>query len=55
VVNGAHLNMHQVLEYSAADAKANWFSGRFPVKGHLEAELCEGCGRVVFRASSSGG
>jgi hypothetical protein len=55
VVNGAHLNMHQPLEYTAVEAKASWFSGRFPVTGQLEAELCEACGRVVFRASASGG
>ena len=44
------VNRHQVLEYAAADATAGWFTGRFPTKGSLRAELCEGCGRVTFRA-----
>jgi len=44
------MNQHHPLEYTAADAKADWFFGRFPVQGYLDAELCEQCGRVVFRA-----
>ena len=50
VVSGGHWNHHQLLEYAPVDAKAGWLRNRFPVKGHLGAELCEQCGRVGFRA-----
>ncbi len=46
-------NRHHQLKYAAADAKAGWFMGRFPMLGYLEAELCESCGRVTFRAVPS--
>lgn len=50
VLEAAHGNRHQLLEYAAKDAKAGWFFGRYPTQGHLAAELCESCGRVALRA-----
>lgn len=41
---------HDTLKYAAIDAHRSWFIGRYPVEGHLAAELCESCGRVSFRA-----
>jgi uncharacterized OB-fold protein len=41
---------HLMPEYAAIDSKRSWFFGRYPVEGHLAAELCESCGRVTFRA-----
>ena len=41
---------HHLLKYSAVNAKPDWFFGAYPVEGHLAAEMCESCGRVVFRA-----
>lgn len=41
---------HNTLKYTAIDAKQSWLLCRYPVEGHLAAELCESCGRVTFRA-----
>ena len=50
VLETGAMERHQVLEYAASDSKAGWLIGRYPTNGVLSAELCEGCGRVTFRA-----
>jgi hypothetical protein len=50
VLDTMHGNAHQQIRYTAVDAKAGWFTSRYPIEGRLEAEMCEGCGRVVLRA-----
>lgn len=40
---------HQLV-YAAENAKPGWLLGNYAVEGELAAELCEGCGRVTFRA-----
>jgi hypothetical protein len=50
VVDAGHYNMHHHLSYAAVGAEQGWFTGQFPVQGHLAAEMCEACGRVAFRA-----
>lgn len=51
VLDQGHLDQHKDPEYTVLDSKKEWLSGRFPVKGRLTAELCDSCGRVVFRAA----
>lgn len=43
-INGAQLP----VEYALPGAKASRWTGRVPVAGTIEAERCDGCGRVAL-------
>ncbi len=45
IIDKAHHNSQDKLEYTAADAKSGFWSG-YPIEGRIAATMCQACGRI---------
>ncbi len=48
LIDKAHSNVHQDVEYALAVAKRGFWLGRFPVEGKVAAFMCGQCGRIIL-------
>ena len=46
---------HVELEYAAAEAKREWFTGRIPALGVVRGFICPQCGQIKLYGTHSDG
>jgi hypothetical protein len=46
IIDKTHHSAHADLEYTVPEARRSMWTGRFPIEGKVEADMCGQCGRI---------